>query len=49
MTPAAPGVRDRRDRRVRHQARDAAALMIFSAAASVALATAFVLLTSLGR
>lgn len=45
MTPVAPGPRDRR---VRHQARDAAALMIFSAVASVALATAFVLLTSLG-
>lgn len=45
MTPAAPGQRGR----VRHQARDAAALMIFSAVASVALATAFVLLTSLGQ
>ncbi|MFC6285599.1 hypothetical protein ACFP3Q_00735 [Nocardioides sp. GCM10027113] len=43
-TPSAPGVR-----RVRHQARDAVAVMAFSAATSVGLATALLLLTSLAR
>jgi hypothetical protein len=36
-------------RRVRHQARDAVAVMAFSATASVALATAVLLLSHLGR
>jgi hypothetical protein len=36
-------------RRVRHQAREALAVMAFSAATSAALAGAFLLLTSLGR
>lgn len=36
-------------RRVRHQARDAAALMAFSAATSVAVALAFLLLALLAR
>ncbi len=36
-------------RRVRHQARDAAALMAFSAATSVAVAVAFLLLALLAR
>ncbi|MGB0098798.1 MAG: hypothetical protein WBP61_00825 [Nocardioides sp.] len=40
----APGVR-----RVRHQARDAATLMVFSAATSLAVATAFVVLALLAR
>jgi hypothetical protein len=35
--------------RVRHQAREAAALMVFSAATSVALAGALVLLAHWGR
>ena len=35
------------NRRVRHQAREAVALMAFSALTSVALATAFLLLSSL--
>ena len=43
ITPSAPV------RRVRHQARDAAALMVFSAATSIGLATALLLLTKLGR
>jgi hypothetical protein len=42
-TPAAPV------RRVRHQAQEAAKVMAFSAATSVALATAFLLLAHLGR
>ena len=41
-TGTAPG-----PRRVRHQAREAVALMAFSALTSVALATALLLLTSL--
>jgi hypothetical protein len=41
-SPAAPP-------RVRHQARDAVALMAFSAVTSAALATALVVLTHLGR
>ncbi len=36
-------------RRVRHQARDAAALMAFSAVASLSFAVAFLLLAHLGR
>ncbi|WP_344156019.1 hypothetical protein [Nocardioides koreensis] len=36
-------------RRVRHQAREAAAVMAFSAATSVGLAIALLLVTSLGR
>ncbi|WP_309649404.1 MULTISPECIES: hypothetical protein [Nocardioides] len=36
-------------RRVRHQARDAAAVMAFSAGTSVAFALAFLLLAQLGR
>ncbi|MDP3890850.1 hypothetical protein [Nocardioides sp.] len=43
-TRAAPGTR-----RVRHQAREAATVMAFSAASSVGLAVALLLLTSLGR
>jgi len=42
-TPLAPV------RRVRHQAREAAAVMAFSAATSVGLAIALLLVTSLGR
>ncbi len=37
------------DRRVRDQARDAALLMVFSAAASLIFASCFLLLTLLGR
>jgi hypothetical protein len=37
------------ERRVRHQARDAAVLMSFSLLVSVLLAGSFLLLTSLGR
>jgi hypothetical protein len=44
MTPAAPGVR-----RVRHQAREVVAVMAFSAATSVGVATCLLLLTSLAR
>ena len=36
-------------RRVRHQAREAAAVMAFSAATSIGVAVAFLLLTQLGR
>jgi hypothetical protein len=36
-------------RRVRHQAREAVALMVFSAVTSLALAAALLVLTSLGR
>lgn len=39
----------RAPRRVRHQAREAAALMAFSAGTSIALAAALMLLASLGR
>ena len=42
-TPVAPV------RRVRHQAQDAAAVMMFSAAASIGLALTFLLVASLGR
>jgi hypothetical protein len=44
ITPTAPVAR-----RVRHQAREAAALMAFSAATSIGLATTLLLLTSLAR
>jgi hypothetical protein len=44
MTPTAPVVR-----RVRHQARETAAVMAFSAVTSVGVATALLLLTSLAR
>ena len=44
MTPAAPG-----GRRVRHQAREAAAVMAFSAVTSIGVATCLLLLTSLAR
>jgi hypothetical protein len=44
-TPALPGTA----RRVRHQARDAAVLMAFSAAVSVGCAIALLLVTSLGN
>jgi len=43
-TVEAPGAR-----RVRHQAREAVALMAFSAATSVGLAVGLLLITSLGR
>lgn len=43
ITPVAPV------RRVRHQAREAAAVMAFSAVVSLGLATALLLATSLGR
>jgi len=46
-TPAAPVVPPAR--RVRQQARDVAAVMAFSAATSVALATCLLLVTSLAR
>jgi hypothetical protein len=36
-------------RRVRHQAKEAAAVMAFSAATSIGLAAALLILTSLGR
>lgn len=40
---------DPADRRVRHQARDAAVLMTFSLAMSLVFATVFLLLAGLGR
>jgi hypothetical protein len=43
-TPVLPGT----ERRVRHQARDVAALMAFSALVSVGFAVALLLLSSLG-
>ena len=45
ITPVAEVTRPR----VRHQAREAAALMAFSALTSVALATALLVLTHLGQ
>jgi hypothetical protein len=45
ITPAAPVA----VRRVRHQAREAAAVMAFSAATSVGVAAVLLLLTSLAR
>jgi len=47
ITPAASGVPP--VRRVRHQAREVAALMAFSAAVSVGLATCLLLLATLAR
>jgi hypothetical protein len=47
ITPVAPSRHG--TRRVRHQAREAAAVMAFSAGTSVVLAVALLLLTSLGR
>jgi hypothetical protein len=44
ITPAVPDVR-----RVRHQAREVAAVMAFSAITSVGVATCLLLLTSLAR
>ena len=44
ITPVAPAAR-----RVREQAKETAAVMAFSAAASVGMATAILLLTSLAR
>jgi hypothetical protein len=44
ITPTAPG-----PRRVRHQAREAAAVMAFSAVTSIGVATCLLLLTSLAR
>ncbi len=44
ITPVAPA-----SRRVRDQARETAAVMAFSAAASIGMATALLLLTSLAR
>jgi hypothetical protein len=43
ITPVAPV------RRVRHQAREAVAVMAFSAAMSIGLASALLVATSLGR
>jgi hypothetical protein len=37
------------ERRVRHQARDVVALMAFSATVSVGVATALLVITTLGR
>lgn len=49
-TPVAPPVTPGPPvRRVRHQARDAVAVMTFSAACSVGVAAVFLLLTVLGR
>lgn len=47
--PAQRPARTSAERRVRHQARDAAALMAFSALASVGFAACFLLLAALGR
>jgi hypothetical protein len=47
ITPTASGVPA--VRRVRHQARDAAAVMAFSAATSVGVATVLLLLATLAR
>jgi hypothetical protein len=49
LTPAAPGVARPEPRRVRQQARDAVALMAFSAITSTALATGLLVLTHLSR
>jgi hypothetical protein len=50
--PVAPGLEPApgpRTRRVRHQARETAALMVFSAATSVGIASVLLLVVSLGR
>ena len=44
-----PGVPHSAEPRVRHQAREAIVLMVFSAAASTAIAGCLLLLTALGR
>jgi hypothetical protein len=49
LTPTAPDGVAAVPRRVRHQARDAAALMAFSAASSVAVAVGFLLLAQLAH
>ena len=54
VTPVTPGATpgsapDAPVRRVRHQARDAVALMTFSAVTSIGFATALLLLAHLGR
>jgi hypothetical protein len=52
LTPTAPrvaGLTPASQRRVRHQARDAVALMAFSATTSTALAAGLLLLAHLGR
>jgi hypothetical protein len=51
LTPSAPSVGGvaTSPRRVRHQARDVALLMAFSAGTSMALAVGFLLLAHLGR
>jgi hypothetical protein len=53
LTPTAPRVagiaRALQPRRVRHQARDAVALMAFSATTSTALAAGLLLLAHVGR
>lgn len=49
IAPAQAPVVEAPVRRVRHQARDAATLMAFSAATSVAVALGFVLLAVLAR
>ena len=47
--PGSPGAHGNHGRRVRHQAREAVAVMAFSAATSVGLATALLFLAHLGR
>lgn len=49
MPSAAPVAPSAGTRRVRHQAREAAAVMAFSAATSIGMATCLLLLTSLAR
>ena len=51
IAPAAPTphLTEGRRPRVRHQARDAATLMVFSAATSLGVATAFLVLAILAR
>ncbi len=47
--PPGPATASTPPRRVRHQAREALAVMVFSAAASTLLALGLLLATSLGR
>ncbi|HET8665271.1 MAG TPA: hypothetical protein VFM08_13225 [Nocardioides sp.] len=49
LTPTAPSGAAAGQRRVRHQARDAVALMAFSATTSVAVAVGFLLLAHLAH
>jgi hypothetical protein len=50
ITPVAPGISPGQPvRRVRHQAREAAALMAFSAATSLGIAATLLLLAHWGR